>query len=456
MPAKKLTDWLTGTWPRPRRRLTPARRCLASARHLLVPLRMRGRPPPPRSARRPRPAGAGGARAARDANATSQASSIEVVSTGFQSAAARRPTTAAPTPVSAAWTTAWRRTDDQSGSTPPSSRNDGRKIATTASAAPATPFGAGSWIAPRYAENVEERPGHRLREPVAGEEVLLAHPPGRDDRVVEQRQHDVAAAEHERAGAEHGVERAPPPCQPVASRDGRQPDAGARRTRRGSRRPPACEPGNGAVRPGGHAPPRKARTPTTAPSAIAAACPPKPSQAIATAAAASGEREPGEVGRERAAHREHGERDHGHRDELEPVHPPRAAHVGRADRERERGHRHRRRQREPDPRGEPAQPTGAARPDRDPELAGRRPRQEVRDGDELRELPLVDPPPPLHVLVAEVPDVRGRAAERREAQPQGDREDLAGAPAPGVSPVSRPASRAARRGPRARWPRARG
>jgi hypothetical protein len=45
------------------------------------------------------------------------------------------------------------------GSTPPRRRNEGTKIATTAIAAPAAPFGVGPWIAPRYAENVKRGPG---------------------------------------------------------------------------------------------------------------------------------------------------------------------------------------------------------------------------------------------------------------------------------------------------------
>ena len=62
-------------------------------------------------------------------------------------------------PVRTARTEAWALIDDQSGSTPPRSRNDGRKIASSAIAAPATPFGDGPWIAPRYAENVKSGPG---------------------------------------------------------------------------------------------------------------------------------------------------------------------------------------------------------------------------------------------------------------------------------------------------------
>ena len=136
------------------------------------------------------------------------------------------------------------------------------------------------------------------------------------------------------------------------------------------------------------------------------------------------EREPREVRCERAAHREHRERDDGHRDQLEPVHPSRAAHVCRAHDERERGHRDGGRQREADPRREPAERAGPARSDRHPELARRRPGEQVRHGDELRKRLLVDPPAPLDVFVAEVPDVRHGAAERGQPEPQRDAEHL--------------------------------
>ena len=79
----------------------------------------------------------------------SPASCTEVLRTGSHRAAASRPTTAAPIPATAAWISVRSRAADQSGSATPSSRNDGRKIATSAIPAPATPFGDGSSIAPR-------------------------------------------------------------------------------------------------------------------------------------------------------------------------------------------------------------------------------------------------------------------------------------------------------------------
>ena len=58
----------------------------------------------------------------------------------------------------------------------------------------------------------EQRPRHRLRCAVAGEERLLRDPARRDDGLVQERQHDVAAAEDERPGAVealHQVEGVP-------------------------------------------------------------------------------------------------------------------------------------------------------------------------------------------------------------------------------------------------------
>jgi hypothetical protein len=44
----------------------------------------------------------------------------------------------------------------------------------------------------------EERTRHGLRRPVAGQESVVAHPPGRDHRFAQQRQDHVPSAEHER------------------------------------------------------------------------------------------------------------------------------------------------------------------------------------------------------------------------------------------------------------------
>ena len=63
------------------------------------------------------------------------------------------------------------------------------------------------------------------------------------------------------------------------------------------------------------------------------------------------------------------------------------------------------------------------RADRHPELTRHRPGQQVRHGDELRELLVCDPAPARDVLVAEVADVRDRPAERRRSETERRRED---------------------------------
>ena len=94
------------------------------------------------------------------ANAASPTPSIDVVSTGFQSAAASTPddrgadarrARPAPTRASGSTTTAAARRRAAETTAGRSRR--------AAIAAPATPFGVGSWIAPRYAENVKSGPG---------------------------------------------------------------------------------------------------------------------------------------------------------------------------------------------------------------------------------------------------------------------------------------------------------
>ena len=136
-----------------------------------------------------------------DDDAHRRTSCTEVLSTGSHSAAASRPTTAAPIPATAAWISARSRAADQSGSAAPRSRNDGRKIATSAIA------GARDAVRRRILDRTEvgrereQRPGHGLGGAVAGEECLLGHPARDDHGLVEERQDDVAAAEDERTRA---------------------------------------------------------------------------------------------------------------------------------------------------------------------------------------------------------------------------------------------------------------
>ena len=93
------------------------------------------------------------------ANTTSAALSTEVVRIESQNAAARIPTTAAPTPTSAPWTRLFRRIDDQNGRTPPRSRNDGQVDRDERERGSRNAVRLGSWIAPRYAENEKSGPG---------------------------------------------------------------------------------------------------------------------------------------------------------------------------------------------------------------------------------------------------------------------------------------------------------
>ena len=53
----------------------------------------------------------------------------------------------------------------------------------------------------------EERPRNRLRRAVAGQKRIVADPAGRDERLAQQRQHDMAATEDQRAGAVESVEQ---------------------------------------------------------------------------------------------------------------------------------------------------------------------------------------------------------------------------------------------------------
>src|SRR5918995_540170 len=79
----------------------------------------------------------------------SSAEATELVNTGLYNAASRRPTTAALTPRRAATNDGFLRIRDHAGRPPMTSKNDGRKIAVSASTPPATPLGAGPLMAPR-------------------------------------------------------------------------------------------------------------------------------------------------------------------------------------------------------------------------------------------------------------------------------------------------------------------
>ena len=132
------------------------------------------------------------------------------------------------------------------------------------------------------------------------------------------------------------------------------------------------------------------------------------------------------------------------------MHPARVGKIDVTRPERERRQDHRGGKREPEPGGEATELAGPVNADRDPDLARRRAGQEGRQRDQLAELLLTDPAATRDVLGAEVADVRDRAAERRQPEPEGGAKDLPGRPcyrdAPGFqSGSSAPASALAAR-----------
>jgi hypothetical protein len=52
----------------------------------------------------------------------------------------------------------------------------------------------------------EQRPGHRLRRPVASHELLVGHPPRRDDLRLQEREDDMATSEDQRPHPEEAIE----------------------------------------------------------------------------------------------------------------------------------------------------------------------------------------------------------------------------------------------------------
>ena len=172
-------------------------------------------------------------------------------------------------------------------------------------------------------------------------------------------------------------------------------------------------------------PPRNATAPIAPAARIVPTWPGEPGTSSAIAGRRDGDQELRRPARQRPRHRDHGRRDDGGRSELEPVHPTRAREIDVARPDRERRQDHRRRQREAEPGREPAELAGAVDADRDPDLARRRPRQEIRERNQLAELLLADPAAARDVLGPEVADVGHRAAERRQPEAKGGAKDLA-------------------------------
>ncbi len=177
----------------------------------------------------------------------------------------------------------------------------------------------------------EQRARHGLRGAVAGEERVVGHPAGRHDRRLQQRQHDVAAAEHQRAGAVEGVEQlerlrleSPRPAtagRSAARRTITSSDARRRAARRSAARRrdrSACVAAQQQRRRRG----RRARSRRPGPRRRATRA--------TTTAATTAMRGALAVGRQRAHHAEHRLRDHRHRGDLEAVQPAGARQRRRA------------------------------------------------------------------------------------------------------------------------------
>ena len=161
-----------------------------------------------RSRRPPRAAGIARSRNSTTTTTASPTSCTEVLRTGSHSAAASRPTTAAPMPATAAWISVAlprRRPERQRRPEQQERRQEDRDERDRR---------ARDAVRRRILDRAEvgrereQRPGHRLGGAVAGQECLLRDPPRGDDGLVEERQDDVAAAEDERTGAVEAVEQA--------------------------------------------------------------------------------------------------------------------------------------------------------------------------------------------------------------------------------------------------------
>src|SRR5450830_2177518 len=106
-------------------------------------------------------------KATRASNASPKSPGLKIalVQTGLYKAARSNPTTPALTPASAAWVRTLCRKCSQNGKAPITSRNEGTKIATRHSVAPAQPEGWTLMEAPRKAEKVRSGPGTACARP---------------------------------------------------------------------------------------------------------------------------------------------------------------------------------------------------------------------------------------------------------------------------------------------------
>ena len=280
-------------------------------------------------------------------------------------------------------------------------------------------------------------PGHRLGRAVAGHELLVRHPAGRHDLGLQQRQHDVPAAEHQRADAVEAVEdgerlaraaaaaaSGSPIRRPKKQRQGddrrpaadRHPHGAAGAAVLGDRQqPPADQPGHGDRQ---HLPERRSGRPAR-----------RSAARIAIVARSRS-------GAERARHPPDGLRHDRHGHDLEPVRASRRRRCRSPAR--------------PSPNSVSAMAEGSVKPiqaisppssparmipSADPDLAAGRPRQELAERDQVGVGRLVDPLAAVDVLLAEVAEVRDRPAERGQPEPRGDAPAPPAATRPCASPL---------------------
>ena len=144
-----------------------------------------------------------------------------------------------------------------------------------------------------------------------------------------------------------------------------------------------------------------------------------------------GERGALAIGRQRAHHRQHGLRHYRHGGDHQPMQPAAVQRIAeRGDAIAEQNQRDRRRQREAAPRRERTGIAGARQPDGDADLAARRSGQELRQRHEVDIGLFVEPTPAHHEFLVEIAEMRDRAAEAGESEPEKHGEDFRGAAAP--------------------------
>ena len=118
-------------------------------------------------------------------------------------------------------------------------------------------------------------------------------------------------------------------------------------------------------------------------------------------------------------------RHHRDRHDLQPMQPAASRDVAQLlHLVSEHDHRDRGGSGKTEPGEERAGQTRPHQTQRNADLAARGPGQELAQRDEVGVGAVVEPPPPLHVLRAEVAEVRDRAAERGQSEAQRHEEDL--------------------------------